>query len=71
MAATQVLVDPALPLNELLGVGVAPVPVGRTPAVYGIGAAVQQPAHPIGQLIAVCRLGDVVGGAGHARRGWR
>ena len=27
-------------------------------------SAVQQPAHPIGQLIAVCRLGDVVGGAG-------
>lgn len=47
LAAARVLVDPALPFDELFGVGVAPVLVGRVPAVYGTSAAVQEPANAI------------------------
>jgi hypothetical protein len=63
-AATDVPLNPALPLDELFGVGVAPVSVGRTPAVYSVGAAVQQAAHPLGQLVAIGVSGDVVRGLG-------
>jgi hypothetical protein len=38
LAATEVLVDPALPLDEQFCVSIAPILVGRTPAVYGSAA---------------------------------
>jgi len=47
LAAAQVLVDPALPFNQLFGVGIAPILVGRVPAVYGTSAAVEELANAI------------------------
>ena len=42
IAATDVLFDPALPFDQLFGVGITPISVGRAPAVYGVGAPGQQ-----------------------------
>jgi len=47
IAAADVLFDPALPFDQLFGVGIAPISVGRPPCVYGVGAPVEQPADPI------------------------
>jgi hypothetical protein len=41
LAAAQLLVDPALPLGEQFGVGVAPVLVGRTSGMYSPRVAVE------------------------------
>ena len=39
------------------------MPVGGEPPLYGTRAAVEQPAHPVGQLVTVGGFGgDVVGG---------
>ena len=62
--ATDVLVDPALPLgHQFLGF-LVPVPVGRPPGLNGVGAAVGEAAYPVGEILAVGACGDLVGGAG-------
>ena len=48
VAAVDVLVDPALPLCQQLGSFVAPMSVGRPPGLYGMDAAIEQPADAIG-----------------------
>jgi hypothetical protein len=59
-----VLFDPALPLSDqLLGLFL-PVPVSRSPGLYGLGAAVEQAGDPVGELLAVSVRGDVVRGVG-------
>jgi hypothetical protein len=69
LAAAQVLVDPALAFGGLLPHGVYPLPVGALPGAHGVGAAVENPADPVGQLVTVVGLGgDVVGGAGLGHR---
>jgi hypothetical protein len=62
--ATDVLVDPALPLgHQSLGF-LVPVPVGRPPGLNGVGAAVGEAAYPVGEIpLAVGACGDLVGGA--------
>lgn len=62
--ATDVLVDPALPLgHQFLGF-LVPVPVGRPPGLNGVGAAVGEAAYPVGEIpLAVGACGDLVGGA--------
>ena len=61
--ATDVLVDPALPLgHQFLGF-LAPVPVGRPPGSNGVGAAVGEAAYSVGEILAVGACGDLVGGA--------
>jgi hypothetical protein len=48
--ATDVLVDPALPLgHQFLGF-LVPVPVGRPPGLNGVGAAVGEAAYPVGEI---------------------
>jgi hypothetical protein len=61
--ATDVLVDPALPLgHQFLGF-LVPVPVGRPPGLNDVGAAVGEAAYPVGKILAVGACGDLVGGA--------
>ena len=56
--ATDVLVDPALPLgHQFLGF-LVPVPVGRPPGFNGVGAAVGEATYPVGEILAVGACGD-------------